>query len=113
MATIALTGVTRRFGATVALDPIDLTVGDGSFVALVGPSGCGKSTLLRLVAGLDRPTDGTVAAECLRRGQCDVGVPVGGARLAAAAAGRGGGGGVEDLHDGLPGCRGVGCLVDG
>ncbi len=63
MATIALTGVTRRFGATVALDPIDLTVGDGSFVALVGPSGCGKSTLLRLVAGLDRPTDGTVAAD--------------------------------------------------
>ena len=63
MATIALSGVTRRFASTAALDPIDLTVADGSFAALVGPSGCGKSTLLRLVAGLDRPTTGTVAAD--------------------------------------------------
>jgi len=45
---------------TEALRDIDLTVADGSFVALLGPSGCGKSTLLRLLAGLDRPTAGAL-----------------------------------------------------
>ncbi len=63
MATIALGGASRRFASTEALAPIDLRVDDGRFVALVGPSGCGKSTLLRLVAGLDRPTAGTVAVD--------------------------------------------------
>lgn len=63
MATIALSGVTRRFARTEALSPIDLTVEDGRFAALVGPSGCGKSTLLRLVAGLDRPSAGAVTAD--------------------------------------------------
>lgn len=62
MATITLRGVTRRFASTAALAPIDLTVESGRFVALVGPSGCGKSTLLRLIAGLDRPSSGTVVA---------------------------------------------------
>ncbi|MEQ8815895.1 MAG: ABC transporter ATP-binding protein [Thalassobaculum sp.] len=63
MAIIALRGITRRFASTEALAPVDLTVEDGRFVALVGPSGCGKSTLLRLVAGLDRPTAGTVSVD--------------------------------------------------
>ena len=63
MAAIALRGITRQFASTAALSPIDLSVADGSFTALVGPSGCGKSTLLRLIAGLDRPTTGTVSVD--------------------------------------------------
>jgi NitT/TauT family transport system ATP-binding protein len=61
---IALAGVAKTFrrGAkeTRALDPIDLTIDAGEFVAIVGPSGCGKSTLLRLVAGLIAASSGTV-----------------------------------------------------
>jgi NitT/TauT family transport system ATP-binding protein len=55
-------GVAKRFrDGTEALAPIDLEVGDGEFVALVGPSGCGKTTLLNLIAGLARPSAGTLA----------------------------------------------------
>lgn len=45
----------------VAVQDIDLTVGEGEFLSIVGPSGCGKTTLLRIIAGLDRPTQGEVA----------------------------------------------------
>lgn len=45
---------------TTALDNIQLTLAPGEFVSIVGPSGCGKSTILRLVAGLIRPTLGTI-----------------------------------------------------
>ena len=47
-------------GGIVALDGISLTVAAGEIVAFVGSSGCGKSTLLRLLAGLDRPSSGSV-----------------------------------------------------
>lgn len=65
---IALTGIVKDFplrrGETVrALDRLDLEIGHGEFVALLGPSGCGKSTVLRLVAGLERATEGEVAVE--------------------------------------------------
>ncbi|HWB14149.1 MAG TPA: ABC transporter ATP-binding protein [Pirellulales bacterium] len=47
-------------GGVPALDGISLSVREGEFVSLVGPSGCGKSTLLRIVAGLVKPTGGSV-----------------------------------------------------
>ncbi|HEX2505623.1 MAG TPA: ABC transporter ATP-binding protein [Gaiellaceae bacterium] len=57
---IRLRGVSRRFGAVRAVERADLEVGRGEFVALLGPSGCGKTTLLRLIAGFERPDEGTV-----------------------------------------------------
>ncbi|MFN7106438.1 MAG: ABC transporter ATP-binding protein [Pyrobaculum sp.] len=44
----------------VAVDDVDLTIGDGEILAGLGPSGCGKTTLLRLVAGLEEPTSGRI-----------------------------------------------------
>ena len=61
---IELSGVTKIFGTgrneLVALNDIDLDVAEGEIVCLVGTSGCGKTTILNLVAGLDRPTAGSV-----------------------------------------------------
>ena len=53
-------GLERRFGHVVALRSVDLTVRPGEVVLLAGPNGAGKSTLLRCIAGLTRPTRGTV-----------------------------------------------------
>ncbi len=58
---LRLRGLSRRFGANTVLRGIDLEIPGGEFVAIVGRSGCGKSTLLRLIAGLDTPSDGTIA----------------------------------------------------
>ncbi|QPC88032.1 sn-glycerol-3-phosphate ABC transporter ATP-binding protein UgpC [Mesorhizobium sp. NBSH29] len=60
MSRITLSGITRAFGKVKVLHGIDLDIEDGELIVFVGPSGCGKSTLLRLIAGLDRPTDGTI-----------------------------------------------------
>ena len=57
---IALSGVTKRFDDMTALEPVDLTIEGGSFLAIVGPSGCGKSTLLRIIAGLIAPSSGSL-----------------------------------------------------
>ncbi len=50
-------------GAINALEPVDLDVAPGEFVAIIGPSGCGKSTLLRLIAGLEKPSAGTLQVD--------------------------------------------------
>ncbi|MFZ9395653.1 MAG: ATP-binding cassette domain-containing protein [Erythrobacter sp.] len=60
---IACEGLTRRYGAVVAVDAVTLSIARGSFVALVGASGSGKSTLLRLVNALERPSAGRVLVE--------------------------------------------------
>ena len=57
---LALDGIQVRYGDTVALDRIDLTVADHEVVCVLGPSGCGKSTLLRAIAGLEPAAAGTV-----------------------------------------------------
>jgi len=60
MASIELRGVEKSFGAATIIRGIDLSIGDGEFVALVGPSGCGKSTLLRIISGLESATRGDI-----------------------------------------------------
>jgi spermidine/putrescine transport system ATP-binding protein len=57
---LSLTGIEKRFGDIVALEPLSLDVQKGEFLALMGPSGCGKSTTLRMIAGLDLPTGGQI-----------------------------------------------------
>jgi putative ABC transport system ATP-binding protein len=64
---IALRDVTKRYGdGPPALDGLTLDVRAGEAVAVLGPSGSGKSTLLNLVAGLDRPSRGTVTVDGVR-----------------------------------------------
>ncbi len=59
---VELDGVGKRFGTMQAVAPVDLTIADGEFVAIVGPSGCGKSTLLRMVSGLIASSEGEIRA---------------------------------------------------
>ena len=60
MAKIELKGVGKRWGDVTAVDPTDLVIGDGEFVAILGPSGCGKSTTLFMLAGIYTPSDGDI-----------------------------------------------------
>lgn len=58
MGSVKLNDITKRFGETVAVDDISITIQDGELLALLGPSGCGKTTSLRMIAGLEMPTEG-------------------------------------------------------
>ena len=57
---LQLTGVTRSFGAVVAVDDVSFRVARGEFVTLLGPSGCGKTSTLRLIAGFLAPNEGQI-----------------------------------------------------
>ena len=60
MTTLNLKNLTCRFGDVVAVDGIDLDIGDHELVSLLGPSGCGKTTTLRCIAGFESPDDGDI-----------------------------------------------------
>ena len=62
-ATVEYRDVTRRYGATAALDGFSLNIEPGELLALLGPSGCGKTTALRLLAGFEQPTSGTIVVD--------------------------------------------------
>jgi NitT/TauT family transport system ATP-binding protein len=65
MSVVELQGVSKEFGqgGVVALEGIDLEIGEREFVSLIGPSGCGKSTLLRIIGDLIQPTRGEVTVK--------------------------------------------------
>jgi putrescine transport system ATP-binding protein len=68
---VRIEGATKRFGAVVAVDNVDLEIARGELFALLGGSGCGKSTLLRLLAGLETPDSGRILID----GEDMTGVP--------------------------------------
>lgn len=65
MTIIQFKGVTKRFGSTVVLDKVDLTISEGEVVVVIGPSGSGKSTLLRCINGLETIEGGDLLVDGL------------------------------------------------
>ena len=61
MADISIRSVKKSYGTTKVIHGVSVDIRDGEFVVIVGPSGCGKSTLLRMIAGLERITEGEIA----------------------------------------------------
>lgn len=57
---LKLENITKKFGKTIALDGISLSVNEGEFISFLGPSGCGKTTMLRIIAGLCEADTGEV-----------------------------------------------------
>jgi len=58
MAIVEARGLKKVFGDVTAVDGVDVASEEGEYLVLLGPSGCGKTTLLRMIAGLERPTEG-------------------------------------------------------
>ncbi|MDL0139665.1 ABC transporter ATP-binding protein [Halobacterium salinarum] len=63
---LELDGVTKEYGAETAVRDLSLSVREGELLTLLGPSGCGKTTTLRMLAGLERPTGGTIELDAQR-----------------------------------------------
>jgi putative spermidine/putrescine transport system ATP-binding protein len=63
MSFLVLDGLTKRYGATTAVDNLSLSIEKGEFFSLLGPSGCGKTTTLQMIAGFVEPTAGTVTLD--------------------------------------------------
>jgi spermidine/putrescine transport system ATP-binding protein len=57
---IDITSLVKRYGATLAVDHVSLTVQRGEFFSLLGPSGAGKTSVLRMIAGFETPDEGTI-----------------------------------------------------
>ncbi len=57
---VVVSGLTKRFADTAAIDNVSFAVAEGEALALLGPSGCGKTTILRCIAGLEKPNDGRI-----------------------------------------------------
>ena len=57
---VEVVGARKSYGHVVAVDDVDLTVGEGEFFTLLGPSGSGKTTTLRMIAGFEHPDAGTI-----------------------------------------------------
>ncbi|PHM56840.1 ferric ABC transporter ATP-binding protein [Xenorhabdus sp. KK7.4] len=57
---VELKNVTKRFSNNIVIDSLNLSIPQGNMITLLGPSGCGKTTVLRLVAGLEKPTEGNI-----------------------------------------------------
>jgi multiple sugar transport system ATP-binding protein len=60
MTTLSLRGLNKKFGDNLVVNNVNLDVQDREFVVLLGPSGCGKTTILRIIAGLEKVTDGEI-----------------------------------------------------
>ena len=60
MSELRIESVTKKYGLLVAVENFDLTVARGEYVFILGPNACGKSVLLRLIAGLEKPTSGSI-----------------------------------------------------
>ncbi len=60
MPNLRVAGLSKRFGAVVAVEDVNLKVYEGELVVLLGPSGCGKSAVLQMIAGLQEPTEGEI-----------------------------------------------------
>jgi len=71
VAAIELREVSRQFGATRAVDCVNLSIDDGEFFILVGPSGCGKSTLLNMIVGLETLSSGEILVDGERVDELD------------------------------------------
>ena len=58
---VQISGLKKHFDTVRAVDGVDLDISEGEFLVILGPSGCGKTTLMRMIAGLEKPTEGAIA----------------------------------------------------